>query len=176
MAWVRRSVTGTLPVDPVGEAVAEAAAEVFVGASVELCYEPLSATPTTSEADPAVAVAEDEEPPGWRSWLTVRLNERIAPLVRVDATPIRFMLEALPRAALRTARRFRPATHTDEQPVAAALRRAVRDTLAADLLADVAATRADCAVPVELVADTIDYLIELGGSRVEAQDLTHGVV
>lgn len=174
MSWVRTSSTGVVPADPVGEAVAAAAAEVFVGADVELRY--AHAPADDIEGDGALACAYDDDPPGWVTTLTVRLSDRMAPFVRASSDTLRDILEALPTAALRTARRFRPVHCRDESPVSAAVRRALRDTMAVELLTEITRVRSRYNVPSDLVADTIDYLIELSGSRVESQDLTHGVI
>jgi hypothetical protein len=52
----------------------------------------------------------------------------------------------------------------------------VRDSVAAGILERYFRTRLHREPPADLIADTIDYLIELSGTRVEAHDLTHGVV
>ena len=174
MPWMRTSENGAVPADPVGEAIAAAVAEVFAGADVELRY---SREPSAGiEHDAAVAQASDDDPAGWVSTLTVRMSARMAPLVRASPDSLHDILQSLPHAGLRTARRFRPVHGHDERPVSAAVRRALRDTVASEVLADVAHARSRRTVPGDLVADTIDYLIELSGSRVESQALTHGVI
>ncbi|MDP8953484.1 MAG: hypothetical protein M3N37_00900 [Actinomycetota bacterium] len=52
----------------------------------------------------------------------------------------------------------------------------MRDTLAAEILAVYFRSRLGDASPGDLVEETLDYLIGLSGTRVEAHDLTHGVV
>jgi hypothetical protein len=81
----------------------------------------------------------------------------------------------LPGAGLRAAERLRTAG-TGGDRAAPALRRAVRDTVAAEVLARYVTARLDAPDSARLVAETIEYLIELSGTRVEAHDLTHGVV
>lgn len=174
--WKRTSTIDRLPDDPVGEAMAATVSEVLVGAAVELVYSPAD-SPLPSEASgPAVSSATGAGPPGWRITLTVRLAERIAPLVRTPHTPLRDTLSALPGAGLRAAAAFRSVRETPSQPFGPAFRRALRDTVAAELLSHLVAARSGRQVTVDLIAETIDFLIELSGSRVESHDLTHGVV
>jgi hypothetical protein len=130
-------------------------------------------------------VAEGVGPPGWELSIVVRLAERLAVITRDrEDSPLGELLQRLPAAGLRAAGRLRPGGGWRGDRAMPALRRALRDTLATEVLVDYLDTRAELpgvpardAVPhAELVADTIDYLIELSGSRVEAHDLTHGVV
>ena len=82
----------------------------------------------------------------------------------------------LPAAGLRAASRFRTDTgDAAPPPLSPAMRRALRDTLAIEVLADHHALR-DGTPTTELIAETIEYLIELSGTRVESHELTHGVV
>jgi DisA bacterial checkpoint controller nucleotide-binding len=55
------------------------------------------------------------------------------------------------------------------------MRRALRDSLAIEILAEYQAARGKAAVP-GLIAETIEYLIELSVTRVESRELTQGVV
>lgn len=176
MNWKRTSTIDRLPDDPVGAAMAATVAEVLVGAVVELVYSPAESPLPPEVSGPAVSSATDAGPPGWRITLTVRLAERIAPLVRTPHTPLRDILSALPGAGLRAAAAFRSVRETPSQPFGPAFRRALRDTIAAELLADLVAARSGRPVTADLIAETIDFLIELSGSRVESHDLTHGVV
>lgn len=188
MRWQRTSTTGAPPEDRVGDAVAEALSDLVGGASVELAYR-LAGTEAVLPAPSAgVAVADGEGPAGWDLAIVVRLAERLAVITRErERSPLGELLGRLPVAALRAASRLRPGGGWHNEHTMPALRRALRDTLATEVLADYLDTRAvvardgtapgAAAVPhVDLVADTIDYLIELSGSRVEAHDLTHGVV
>ena len=56
------------------------------------------------------------------------------------------------------------------------MQRAVRDTLAAEILVVYFRSRLGDPSPGDPVEEALDYLIELSGTTVEAHDLTHGVV
>jgi DisA bacterial checkpoint controller nucleotide-binding len=86
------------------------------------------------------------------------------------------MLNALPGAALRAATLFRAGT-VAEAPgsLAPSMRRALRDTIVIELLAHHPATRGATGA-TKLIAETLEYLIELSGTRVESREVTHGVV
>ncbi len=163
--------------DPVGHAVADALSEILVGADIDLSY----AAPAEPRQEPpdsdAVAVASGTGPGGRDTTISVRLRPRLAELVGAGQPgSLKELLDALPDAGIRTAARFRSAAADRASSLGAAVRRAIRDTLAAEILSDYLASRIGRAARPELVADTIDYLIELSGSRVEAHALTHGVV
>jgi len=183
--WLRTSTAGEAPEDPVGDAVAEGLADLVGGASVELAYRPAGTAPSLPPRAPGVAVADGGGPPGWDLAVVVRLSERLAVITREsEDSSLGELVQRLPGAGLRAADRLRPGVAWSEVQSMPALRRALRDTLATEVLADYLDSRAvvpgapagDAVPHVELVADTIDYLIELSGSRVEAHDLTHGVV
>lgn len=175
--WKRTSTVDELPADPVGEAVAEALTDVLVGAMVELSYAPVSTGPNLPPAGPGMASATGEGPPGWNATMIVRLNERVARLVGTrDRTSLAELLEALPGAGIQAAAQFRHDGVDDRLPVSPALRRALRDTVASELLTGYLTTRVGRPVRSDLVGETIEYLIELGGTRVESHNLTHGVV
>jgi hypothetical protein len=83
----------------------------------------------------------------------------------------------MPVAGVRAAEQFRSNVAPDQvAPVGPALRRAVRDTVAAEILARYLASRVGRDARSDLIAETIEYLIELSGTRVESHDLTHGVI
>ena len=163
------------PADPVGDAVTEALGEMLFGASVEISYAPTGSTPPPSDDGAGAASATGPGPTGWDATIVVRLGERAARLVG-PGTPSSLgeLLAVLPEAALRAAQQLR--TAGDSGHVAPALRRAVRDTLAAEVLAAYLRARIDAPASGRLVAETVEYLIELSGTRVEAHDLSHGVV
>ena len=161
--------------DRVVEAVAETVAHLLLGSRVEACYSPAEAPPAEGPSGPATASASDMDPRGWRLTFIVSLRPEVAKLVGAESAVLREMLDALPAAALRTAARFRPLTGEDGT-VGSALRRAVRDTLAAEVLTSLLTTRCECPASLEMVEDTLDFLIELSSTRVESHDLTHGVV
>ena len=162
----------THPPDPAGEAAVEAVTEIMQAASVELTYSPDGAPLPTAREGTTSMTASGAGPPGWQVTCTVSLGEPLASLVTPDSTRLLEILDAMPGAAIRAAARLRPA---GEMPLSPAVRRALRDTLVIELLAHHPAMRAASA-PTELVAETIEYLIELSGTRVESDPITHGVV
>ena len=181
MAWQRSSTVQELPDDPVGDAAAETIAQILQGAVVDLVY-----SPADSPADPAppptpigqaTATESGDGPAGWRITFRVRLGEPIAALVSADSARLTEILGALPGAALRAAARFRPSDARGEapQPLSPSLRRALRDSIVIEVLAQHHATRGGRPI-AGLIADTLEYLIELSGSRVESYQLTHGVL
>jgi hypothetical protein len=173
----RRASTATdQPVDPVAEAVAQALADMLFGASVELTYSQLGSAPELPSPSDGTAFAVGPGPAGWQATIVVRLAERAARLVRSgEGRSLAELLDVLPAAGVRVAARLRNdgADPSDAPP---ALRRAVRDILAADILASYLTARLGAPASGDLVADTIEYLIELSGTRLEAEHLTHGVV
>ncbi len=173
MVCERRSTDGDVPADPVGEAVAKALAEVFVGASVELSYAPAGSPPPLSSAEAGTVAAAGPGPPGWETGVVVRLEERVARLLGSDR--LAELFDALPVAGVRAAAKLRghlPA----ENRVDPALRRGLRDMVAAEILALYLESRVGSHARADLISETVDFLIELSGTRVEAHDLTHGVV
>jgi DisA bacterial checkpoint controller nucleotide-binding len=176
-AWRRSSPVSPLPPDPAGEAVAEAITEILEGTAVELVYWPDDAPPPPpSPLGVETASASGEGPPGWRVTCTVSLVGPLAAVVTPESTRLLEMLNALPVAALRAAALFRPdAVGEAPRPLTPSMRRALRDTMAVELLAHHPATRGVSGA-VELIAETLEYLIELSGSRVESREVTHGVL
>jgi hypothetical protein len=175
MPWVRTSSVDELPTDPAGEAMAESLLEIFQGSSVSLVYAP---------ADDAVVPVPDGElivgavgagPPGWTITATIELEPRLSHVMSSERSPLMAMLQTLPAAGLRAAERLRPSAPVDE-PLSPALGRALRDLVVAELLGHLHVTSATEATSTSLIEGTIDFLIELSGTRVESQDLTHGVV
>jgi hypothetical protein len=178
-AWQRTSDVDELPDDPIGEAVAVALAEILAGASVELSYAPSSpAAPAPKPStEPGVAMATGPGPPGWQTTVIVRLNERVARLLDSDhPTSLAELLAGLPGAGVAAAARFRHHVEEGSQRLNAPLRRGLRDTVAAELLAGHLERRAGRRPRADLMDETIQFLIELSGSRVESHELTHGVV
>ncbi|HEX2042871.1 MAG TPA: diadenylate cyclase [Acidimicrobiales bacterium] len=162
--------------DPVGDAVADALRDMLFGASVEIAYTLRGSEPPPVEKRPGTAAATGPCPGGRQATVVVRLGERAARLIS-PGTPSSLgeLLDTLPGAALRAVDQLRTATD-DDRPAAPALRRAVRDTLAAEVLGSYLAARLGAPASGHLVAETVEYLIELSGTRVEAHGLTHGVV
>lgn len=177
MSWHRTSTTGPAPADPVGEAVAAAIVEILEGSSVEIVYfrngesPPL---PAVEAGSSATATATGDGPPGWQVAMTVRLGGAIAPLVTSGNTPLLEILGALPGAGMRAASRYRSRLDAVvDGTLPPALQRALRDTVVIEALSQHHA----CPDQVNgLIAEALEFLIELNGTRVEAQDLTHGVV
>jgi hypothetical protein len=179
MASQRSSTIGEPPVDPLGEAVARALTDLVAGATVELRYTPSGTSAAAPPARIGTAMATGAGPPGWETTLLVHLNDRIARLVDAGTpTALAELLDALPQAGLQAASSFR--RHDDGHgkfvAVTPALRRAVRDIVAAQVLGRYLALRLGTRARPELIAETIEFLIELSGTRVESHDLTHGVI
>jgi hypothetical protein len=168
--------TSRRPPDPVGEAVAESIAGIVHGAVVELVYWPAEdpAPPTPITAAGATAVGEG--PPGWRLRCTVRLEPPLAVPAIPDRPRLQEILGVLARAAIGTATRFRAEVGgVAPRALSPSLRRGLRDTLVVEVLARYQTLRGGTATTA-LIADTIEYLIELSGARLESRELTHGVV
>jgi hypothetical protein len=161
------------PADPVGQAVAEALRDLVLGAHVAIDSAPHP--PAELPSGTGVAAATGPGPGGRHLTVAVTLDRRTARLLEPQPTALGELLAAMPRAAVRTAAQLH-GLGREAGPARAALWRAVRDTLAGEILAEHLAARLGTPVRAELVAETIDYLIELSGTRVEAHDLTHGVV
>ncbi len=175
MSWQRSSTVHHLPEDPLGEVVAATIVEIFQGASVELVYSPDDAPLPEPAVSPASASSTGDGPPGWRITCTLTLLDRIATLITPDSTQVLTLLNALPRAAMRATPRFRVRRNAEVAPMSPALRRALRDTIAIELVGEYAGA-VDRPATTDLIAETVEYLIELSGTRVESHDLTHGVL
>jgi hypothetical protein len=169
-----KSGTARAPDDPIGRAVAEVIGEVLFGAHVTVTSGRPSEDRVRSAAGDGVATATGPGPGGGETTVTVQLEPRIAQLLRGGGTPLVELLDLLPGAGLRAAAQLRQSL-AGRRP-APAMRRAIRDTLATEILACYFESRLGGADGRDLLAETLDYLIELSGTRVEAHDLTHGVV
>jgi len=170
-----------VPDDPVGGAVAESIAGIFRWSTVELRYSPDDTPPPPQPHEPATASGTGPGPPGWRITVTVRLRSRIAPRLTPASMPLLEVLSALPGAGLRAAARFSTTPDAGGHgvgalPLTPALRRALRDTIVVEALSRHPAYDPDRTASSDLIANTVEYLIELSGTRVESHDLTHGVV
>jgi len=175
MTWRRSSTVEQLPSDPVGEAVAVTIAEVLGGASVELLYAPPGEPMPPAPEGPATASATGVGPSGWGTRLIVTLVGRRASAVTAANPPLLEILSALPGAGLRAAERFWAAGGQSDRAITPAMQRALRDTIVVEALSRHHAC-AGRGAATELLAEIIEYLIELSGSRVESYDLTHGVI
>lgn len=175
MSLRRTSTVDHVPEDPVGEAAARAVVDMLGDATAELVYAPDEVPLPRASSEATMASAAGEGPDGWHAILTVRLGQRLAPLVTPTSSRLLGMLAVLPESALHAAARFRPAHDTASAPLGAPLRRVLRDTIVVEALGRQPVLD-DRAVPTELIAEVLDFLIELGGTRVESRDLTHGVV
>ncbi|MDQ3680061.1 MAG: hypothetical protein M3378_05865 [Actinomycetota bacterium] len=177
MTCRRTSTVDEIPDDPVGQAAADALAEVLVGASVEVSYAPSGVAPPLPPTQVGMAAATGAGPAGWQTTVIVRLNDRVARLVRPgDRTSLAELLDALPVAAIQAAAQFRRHDGVGHTRIGPALQRALRDTVAAEILSRHLASRVGSLAHPDLVAETIEFLIELSGTRVEAHDVTHGVI
>ncbi len=164
------------PHDPIGDSLRIFVGELLTNAIVALVHTPIGAAdpPAPESVDAVIASASAELVAGWTTTLTVGFGAKSAS--RVESVPE--ALRALPQAALRAGARF---SSLAESPLSPSMERALRDTVVVELLTqhqvDAVATveRVECASST-LLADTLEYLIELSGTRVEAHNLTHGVV
>ena len=149
-------------------------ADVVVGATVELSYAPNEAADPPHEE---LRSASGAGPPGWQVTVIVHPNERIARLVTSgDGTALAELLDSVPWAGVRAVAPFRALQLDGGQPLGAALRRTLGDTVAQEVLAIHLASRIGSDSRSGLIGETIDYLLELGGTRVESHELTHGVL
>jgi hypothetical protein len=174
VSWRRWSTVEEVPADAVGEAVAKTVTEILAGASVELAYSPAGAPLPAAAGDPLVATATGAGPDGWNATLILRMGGAVAPLMAPESASLMQLLRTLPEAALAAAARF--GSVTPDRPLSPPLRRALRDTVATEILAHYQSAHSDLPATTRLIAEIVEYLIELSGSRVEAHDLTHGVI
>ncbi len=171
-----------VPHDPIGESLRAFVDELLSNAIVELVHTPLGddAPVQPASVDAIVATASAELVAGWTTTLTVGFGAKSAS--RVESVPD--ALRALPQAALRAGAQFSSMAGLALSP---AIERALRDMVVVELLTQHQVDAVDSGSPGEkgqmvacasstLLADTLEYLIELSGTRVEAHNLTHGVV
>jgi hypothetical protein len=79
-------------------------------------------------------------------------------------------------AAIGTATRFRgEGGGIGSVPVSPSMRRVLRDSLVVEVLARYQTMRGSAATG-DLIGETIEYLIELSGTRLESREVTHGVL
>ncbi len=166
---------GAPPADPVGDAVVEFISELIGNAHVELHHSPHgdpTPPPTINGGGSVVATASADVLDGWTTTISVSFGERAAEIV--DSVPDALL--ALPNAALKAAADFQRLRDVPTARLNPSVRRALRDSVVVELLGHHQGWhRPECASS-ELIADTLEYLIELAGTRVESHDLTHGVV
>ena len=166
---------GTHGSDPVGESIRTFVAELLGTTRVRLAYHPLGVEPGVDESRPdevLVAEASAEVHAGWITTMTVGFSVRAG--ARVESFPDALL--AVPAAALRAATAFVDAPMARNGRLSPSLERALRDTVVVELLSHHQGwTKPECA-STELLADTLEYLIELSGARVESRNLTHGVI
>ncbi len=178
MPWRRSSTTDEMPDDPVADAVAQSLLEILQGATVDLLYSPASESMAieTGVSTTNRASATGDGPAGWSLTVAVTLNPRIPVSATPARTPLFTLLDALPGAGLRAATRFRARHDRAEHALTPALRRALRDVIVVELLGHLHAVQAVESVMTHLLEETLEFLVELSGTRVESHDLTHGVV
>lgn len=179
MPWLQTSSVDSVPADPWGTAMAEALTDLVAGATVELRYQPAGAPRDPVPTDVATATADVAGPDGWQTTVVVRPEGRVAQLIAAGDRPsLTELLAALPGAGARAVAQFRRPEEPvgGGSPVPPAQRRALRDTVAVEVLSTYLASRLPVDPRPGLIADTIEYLIELSGTRVESHELTHGVI
>lgn len=166
---------GELDSDPVGQSLRTCISELLGTTRVHITYHRVGAVaPDDATAPDEVVVAEAsaEVHTGWITKITVGFGERAG--ARVESFPEALL--AVPAAALRAAEVFIDAPIGRTGRLSPSLERALRDTVIVELLSHHQGwTKPECA-STELLAETLEYLIELSGARVESRNLTHGVV
>ncbi len=177
----RLSITGSVPPDPVGIAVAEFVGELLSLATIKLHYRPIGWEPTPEEepdgSGEPVAAESRQILDGWVTTLIVDFEDRIPASIAEAQSELGQTLESLPAAALNAAVRFQAVNSgPNGDTLTPSLLRALRDTIIVEFLAQHPIWDGDESDHRRLLAETIEYLIELSGTRVESQDLTHGVV
>ena len=164
------------PSSPIDLILAEVLAEVLFDSTVEMSYSPMGTAPEVPARALGTASATAPGPGDWQTSLTIRLPERVAHVLRLHgARSLSELLDVMPEAVLRTAAQLRNGSPQNGSPSPAA-RRVARDTVAAEILNSYMRSRVGVEEPGELMAEVIEYLIELSGARIEAKELTHGVV
>lgn len=169
----------TSPHDPIGESLQAFVGDLLTNAEAELVHTaigtetavPVGAVEQEALGDAVVASASAELVAGWITTLSVDFGADSA--AEVQSVPQ--ALRALPAAALRSGARF---ASMSESTLSPAIERAMRDTVVVELLTQHQFDSDESSEPTSgtLLADTLEYLIELSGTRVEAHNLTHGVV
>lgn len=166
----------TDPANAVDEVMRDVLAEILFDSSVEISYSPQGTTPEVPGRGPGTASATAPGPGSWQTSLTVRLPERVGQVLRAHGgESLSELLDVMPAAVLRAAGQLRvdfPQTGIPKP----AVRRVARDMVAAEILNSYVGSRLGVTEPGDLVAEVIEYLIELSGTRIEAKELTHGVV
>ncbi len=177
----RSSSAGSVPPDPVGMAVAEFVGELLTLATIKLRYRPIGWEAGPDEeldcsVDP-VAAESRQILDGWITTLIVDFEDRIPNSIAEAQSALGQTLDSLPAAAMTAAERFQ-SVHSGPsgESLSPSLLRALRDTVIVEFLAQHQIWNDEDGDPRPLLADTLEYLIELSGTRVESQDLTHGVV
>lgn len=168
------SITG--PVPPFDAVMIEVLSEVLFNSSVEITYSPAGSTPDEPPRVPGISSATAEGPGSSQTTIVVSLQQRVAHILQTHGgESLSELLDVIPAAALRTMHRLR-SVHGSSAQLSPALRRAARDMVAVEILNSYLRSRLAVAEPGELVAEVIEYLIELSGARIESIELTHGVV
>ncbi len=166
----------TDPSNAMDDVIIQVLTELLFDSSVEIGYKPVGSDPELPPRTAGIASATAPGPSGWQTNIVVRLHHRVAHILAAHGgDSLSELLDVIPDAALRAGGRLRP-THGTTKHLGPALRRAARDTIAAEILNSYITSRLGIAEPGELTAEVIEYLIEVSGARVEATELTHGVV
>jgi len=169
---------GRIDTDPVGQALRTFVAELLGTSRVRLTYHRVGGSfavdiDAFDESDEVVVAESSAEiHPGWITTMTVGFNKRAG--ARVESFPDALL--AVPAAALRAAEAFRNAPTGHNGELSPALQRALRDTVVVELLSHHQGWNEPECTSTQLLAETLEYLIELSGARVESRNLTHGVL
>ena len=174
MGTRRTSSVGELPEDPVGLAAAELVGSVLWNAKVELHYDPAGDGPPSPPGGDTALRASRAVLDGWCTTMVVHLDDQVAGLLAPGGGAPHGPLASIPEAALRACATFAGVASHPSGTLNPAVRRALRDAVVVELLSQQG--RAGTAEPAWLLAEILEYLIELSGTRVESHSLTHGVV
>ncbi|MEZ5238976.1 MAG: hypothetical protein R2716_08480 [Microthrixaceae bacterium] len=156
---------GMEPTNPVDEVMAEVLAEVLFDSTVEVSYSPVGSTPDLPERTLGTASATAPGPGPWQTSLTIRLPERVAHvLLSHGSESLSELLDVMPASVLRAASQMRGGV-ADTDSLSPSVRRIARDTVAAEILNSYVRSRLGVDEPGDLVAEVIEYLIELSGAH-----------
>lgn len=152
-------------------AVVDALGDLLVGIDVEFVGgRDLSAVTAEDAGD--ICIVRSTPADSVAPQLEVRLDRRLSAVVTSErGGSLQELLNRMPDAGLEVTRRYEGAT-----TVGAHLQRTIRDEVAAEILASYLAARSCTSIGSELIAETLTYLGELASTRVEAHNLTHGVL
>ncbi|MFV0315792.1 MAG: hypothetical protein ACK5O2_02380 [Microthrixaceae bacterium] len=162
--------------DAVDDVIVEALTEVLFDSRAQIDFVAGDVPPEPPAPAIGSAWASAPGPGDGYSTVSIQLSDRFAHVLADHGSlPFTELLELIPAAALATAQRMRT-TRGRVRYLPPTARRVARDTLTAEILNSYLRARVGVDDPGELTAEVIEYLIEISGTRVEASELSHGVV